>query len=282
MKQNSSILFHHMHKSLRGKYFCYLLLSIWAVICGFSVTDGSASDKLEYLTSFDPAKGFKPAQSDLTEIFLQIAGSLECYGSPEPYLRHMKAEHERIEAKYHAQLGTASKSFCPAYMTDDYFVNFASTWAKLSPKLDLESLTTRTGHTMRDAILGTRGTGTMLVDIFNRHQSQVYAAMTGKSKDTIGFDSLESELVKRLHFNEATIHDSSFTMAERDAVDFSLGAREEFVRLFAALDAKLTPAAAEQVKALILSMVIDVGRMAESELEIGLSERALDRQTAQK
>ena len=166
----------------------------------FSASSGAilfGADKPEYLTSFDPAKGFKPAQTDLTEIFLQIAGSLEYYGSPEPYLRHMKAEHERIEAKYKRQLGTASKSFCPAYMDDEYFAKFSEVWTKLSPKLGLDPLTKRTGNLIRDAILGTRGTGTMLVEIFNNHQARVYATMTGRANEPADFDSLKAELVKR-------------------------------------------------------------------------------------
>ena len=35
------------------------------------------ADRPEYFASFDPAKGFKPAQDNLTQVFLQIAGSLE-------------------------------------------------------------------------------------------------------------------------------------------------------------------------------------------------------------
>ena len=55
----------------------------WLVLACHTVA--FAGDKQpEYLASFDPAKGFKPAQSDLTEVFLQLAGSLEYYGSPEP------------------------------------------------------------------------------------------------------------------------------------------------------------------------------------------------------
>ena len=83
-------------------------------------TASFAADRSEYLASFDPAKGFKPAQTDLTEIFLQIAGSLEYYGSPEPYLRHMAKEHERIEALYLQKNGKAPTSHRPAYMTDEY------------------------------------------------------------------------------------------------------------------------------------------------------------------
>src|ERR1700710_154064 len=79
-----------------------------------------ATEPPEYLASFDPAKGFKPAQRDLTEIFLQIAGSLEANGSPEGYLRHVASEHTRIEALYREKFGKAPRSFRPGYMTDTY------------------------------------------------------------------------------------------------------------------------------------------------------------------
>ena len=57
---------------------CFACVAL--LFCGVSA---KAEPKPEYLASFDPAKGFKPAQRDLTEVFLQIAGSLEANGSPE-------------------------------------------------------------------------------------------------------------------------------------------------------------------------------------------------------
>ena len=138
---------------------------LFLAICGRVLPNATAADKPEYLASFNPGKGFKPAQSDLTEVFLQIAGSLEYYGSPEPYLRHMKVEHARIEAKYGERFHRASKAYWPAYMTDEYFEKFSANWNALAPKLGLVALTKNTGHNMRDAILGTRGNGTMLVEI---------------------------------------------------------------------------------------------------------------------
>ena len=68
--------------------------TVFAVVCGFlaalAAVDTRAAEPPVHSASFDPVKGFKPAQSDLTEVFLQIADSLEFYGGPEPYLRHMK------------------------------------------------------------------------------------------------------------------------------------------------------------------------------------------------
>lgn len=86
------------------------------------------TDRPEYLDSFDQAKGFKPAQRDLTEVFLQIAGSLENYGSPVPYLQHMATEHLRIEALYQQKKGKAPRSYRPAYMTDAYLAKLAANW----------------------------------------------------------------------------------------------------------------------------------------------------------
>lgn len=88
MKQNSRIMFNHAHKTLTYSYLRNIAFASFAAFLAVSgplYLCAAANSKPEYLTSFDPAKGFKPAQGDLTEILLQIAGSLEYYGSPEPY-----------------------------------------------------------------------------------------------------------------------------------------------------------------------------------------------------
>ena len=241
-----------------------------------------AAEPPEYLKSFDPAKGFKPAQSDLTEIFLQLAGSLEYYGSPEPYLRHTKAEHDRIEAKYRQQFGTVPKDYCPAYMTDAYIDRLTANWKILAPKLGLDALAKDIGNLMRDAITGTHGNGTMLVEIFNQHQAKVYAAMSGKEGEPADFDVLKSELISRLYLYKASIDDRDFKMAERDAVGFTIPIRGDVLTLFKKIDASLKPADAARIKAAILSVFVDVGRMAQSELQVSLAEHALDRQATAK
>src|ERR1700690_1023998 len=121
MKQNSSILFHPMLKPLRIRYF-RSVLSASVVACALLVgaCRGSAAEKPESLASFDPAKGLKPAQRDLTEIFLQLAGSLEFYGSPEAYLRHIAKEHTRIESLYSQKFGKYPNSVRPDYLTNQY------------------------------------------------------------------------------------------------------------------------------------------------------------------
>lgn len=276
-------MFHHTRKSLRNSYFRRLVLfALFASAAASNLTGGMAAtaDKPEYLASFDPAKGFKPAQGDLTEIFLQIAGSLEYYGSPLPYLQHMKAEHERIEAKYRQRLGRESKAYWPPYMADDYFDRFAANWNALAPKLGLEALAKNTGNNMRDAILGTRGNGTVLVEIFNQHQAKVFDSLAGKSHETADFDALKTELTARLYLDKSVIHDEHFTMMQRDAVDFTIGIQGPITELFRKLDAKLNPADAAEIKAAVTSAFIDVGRAAQSELEAGIVETALDRQAS--
>src|SRR5437867_5116798 len=113
-----------------------------ALFFGFILTCQTASfaaDRPEYLASFDPAKGFKPAQRDLTEIYLQIAGSLEYYGSPEPYLRHILNEDARIGALYRKNDGAAARSFLPSGMTAESIDQLSKNWNYLSPPLGLEA-----------------------------------------------------------------------------------------------------------------------------------------------
>ena len=240
------------------------------------------SEKTGYLASFNPAKGFKPAQSDLTEVFLQIAASLEYYGSPEPYLRHMKAEHDRIETKFRQRLGRGSKAYWPSYMTDEYFAQFAANWNMMAPKLGLEVLAKHTGNLMRDAINGTRGNGTMLVEIFNHHQAAVFDALAGKGSEPANFDALKKELISRLEIDKTVIHDQNYAIMQRDAVGFTIGIRGPINELFSKLDASLSPTDAAQIEAAITSIFIDVGRAAQAELEEAIVETALDGQSAPK
>ena len=278
-------MFHPVHDFLKNShlricgasFFVFLFLS-----CNIFNLRATPAEQPEYFASFDPDKGFKPAQADLTEVFLQIAGSLEYYCSPEPYLRHMKAEHERIEAKYRLRFGTEPKHFCPAYMDDAYFSQLSANWKLLAPKLGLEPLTKNTGHLMREAINGTRGNGTMLVEIFNQHQAKVYASMIGQGTAPSDFDALKADLVNRLEIGKAVVHDENYKIPQRDAVDFTTGIEGGFNRLFAAIDAGLKPSDAERIKGFVTSVCIDVGRVAQSELQIAIAEHALDRQTAAK
>ena len=231
----------------------------------------TAAEKAEYLDSFNPAKGFKPAQRDLTEIFLQLAGSLEEYGSPEPYLRHIAKEHARIETLYRRKFATEPKSYRPAYMTDEYINRLAANWNLLSPKLGLAPYAKEVGHMMRDAIKGTRGTGTIIVEIFNRHQDRVLDSMTGMGRQPADFGALRTELVTRLELDKKTVDEGGYEVARRDAVRCAIIIHGITMKLFAKLDQGLKPADAERVKTIITSIFMDVGAVAQSELQAGIS-----------
>lgn len=242
-----------------------------------SLASGHAAERPEFFAAFDPAKGFKPAQDNLTQVFLQMAGSLEFYGSPEPYLRHVADEHKRIEALYLRKNGKAPRSYRPAYMTDDFIDRLAANWKLLSPKLGLEPYAKDVGHMMRDAIKGTRGTGTILIDIFNQHQARVLDQMAGKGGAPADFETLKAQLITRLELDKAVVDEERYEIAHRDAVSFALGIDGVTKKLFKRLDQGLKPADAEGVKAILTSIILDVGQMAQSELEAGIAEWAVKR-----
>lgn len=239
-----------------------------------------AGESPEYLQSFNPTNGFKPAQKNLTEIFLQLAGSLEFYGSPEPYLRHVKSEHQRIEAKYQHETGKQPQSHCPAYMTDDYIDRFASNWNLLSPKLDLKPFTQDIGHLLRLAIKGTRDTGTIAVEIFNEHQKLVFNSIAGTGNESAGFGLLKSNLVARLELDRQNVNEEKYEIPRRDAVSYAIIIHGVTMKLFKKLDDNLKPADAERIKAALTRVFLDVGRAAQSELEAGIVEWAFDKETA--
>lgn len=251
---------------------CWLLLA-----CKTATLDG---EKPEYLQSFDPAKGFKPAQRDLTEVFLQIAGSLEYYGSPVPYMQHMAEEHQRIEALYLAKSGAAPKSYRPAYMSDEYLKRFAANWNFLSPKMGLEPFAKQMGDVMFDAIKGTRRTGTTIVEILNEHQKRVFDAMARKETEGADFDTLKAQLITRLELDKLAIDDRNYDIPRRDAVRSAIIMQGMTMKLFARIDQGLKPADAAKVKAAITSVFADLGTMAQSELQAGIVEWALEPQQA--
>ena len=239
-----------------------------------ALVTADAAEKPEYLASFNPAKGFKLAQRDFTEIFLQLAGSLEEYGSPEPYLRHIAKEHARIEALYRRKFDTEPKSYRPSYMTDEYINRLAANWNLLAPKRGLEPFAKEVAHMLRDAIKGTRGTGTIIVEIFNQHQTRVFDEMAGKGHHPADFESLRIELVHRLELDKATVSEGRYEVAHRDAVSYAIIIHGITMKLFAKLDRGLKPADAERVKTIITSIFMDVSGMMQSELQAGVSEWA--------
>ncbi|MFD2256858.1 hypothetical protein ACFSSA_09235 [Luteolibacter algae] len=142
-----------------------------------------AEEAAPYSPHFNPANGFKPAQRSLTDVFLQMAGSFERFGTPEPYLRHVMAEHARIDARY--KLATGKEvSRRPEYFTDAYLENLIATWKKLAPVLDLESLCRQSGRDMRLAILGSwnRPVSELVADEqqLNDQEKAAYRALLNK------------------------------------------------------------------------------------------------------
>lgn len=257
----------------------YFLMGFTAFLAFFGILPptATAADKPAYFASFDPAKGFKPAQSDLTEVFLQIAGSLEAHGSPEPYLRHMQAEHVRIEAKYQKQLGRKPESLCPAYMDAAYLDRSAANWQHISAQLHLDILARNMGQLMRLAVNGPDGKRTLLADVFQRHQQAVDAAMTGNTNVPMpGFDALEAELLKCLRLDDSPQPVAGLSADQQAVVQPAAQIRAAFLKIFSALDAGLPAADAEKVKAFLSGTLTDVGRMAESEIEAARVEASLD------
>lgn len=256
-----------MNRRMKSPVFIAAII----LACG---TVSFADANPEYLTSYDPAKGFKPAQRDLTEIFLQLAGSLEAKGSPVPYLRYVAAEHVRIENLYRRKFGKDPKSFRPPYMTDVYLEKLSANWNLLSPKIGLEPYAKDVGHMMRNAIKGTRGTGTIVVAIFNEHQTLVLDEMLGKGKEPAGFERLKGQLIARLELNNIDVDEWGFEIPRRDAVTFALAIHGVTMKLFKRVDEGLDEKAAASVKTYLTSVIMDVGQAAQSELQAGIAEWA--------
>jgi|GEM_PF-3342982 len=244
------------------------------ICCFFCRLSLVGAEPAEYLRYFDPAKGFRPAQVNLTNVFLQAAGSLECNGSPEPYLRHMQAEHVRVATKYKDKTGRELLGHWPSYMTDEYLDQVIANWNFLAPKLHLESLAKDAGRCTREAIRGTRNGGTILVGIFNHHQDLVIDAMQG-GKQGEGFEHLKATLTTELELNKDRVSLRGYEVARMDAVSYAVIFRGILDELYAKLDASLPPEKAAKLKGAVSSVFIDLGRVAHAELEIGMVEAAL-------
>lgn len=149
-------------------------------------------------SSYNPTAGFKPAQPSLTQVFLQIAGSLEATGSPEGYIRHMQQEHARISKKFAAATGQSHVSRMPAHMTPEYLDRLISNWKVLSPKLGLDALAMEAGRCTRKAIRGTTGKGTVVIKIFNEHQAIVANAIEKGIWEGADYEHLQSRLEAEL------------------------------------------------------------------------------------
>jgi|GEM_PF-3834702 len=153
MKQNPSILFHFMGTLSIFQKFRFAVAAFAAFFLFHATNATETTQPPPYAEWFDPAKGFGPAQPNFTKIFLQLAGSLEYYGTPEPYIRHIMAEHARIDALHNKATGKSNSSR-PDYLTDAYLENLIGGWNKLTPVLKLDNLCRQAGRDMRYAIQG--------------------------------------------------------------------------------------------------------------------------------
>lgn len=257
-----------VHKSLTP-----LIVAISLLAIAPSIEAQTRSASTEYLRFFNPAQGFKPAQTSLTQIFLQIAGSLEYYGSPVPYLRYIQAEELRIAAKYKAKTGRTMKSHRPAQMTDAYIGQLIENWNLLSPQLGLESFAKEAGLCAREAIRGTRDTGTIIVDALNQHQDSIAAGMEGGKKAS--FEELRTMLFQQLEWGKKAVDEEGYETARRDAVSYAFIFKGIRSKLYAKLDAGLPHGKSPTIKAAIDSVFLDLGHLAQTELELGVIESAL-------
>ncbi len=300
-----------------------------------------SNNQAEYLRFFDPANGFKPAQKNLADIFLQIAGSLEYSGSPELYIRHVQAEHARVSEKFAAKLGKPLPSRLPSHMKPEYIDRLIANWQIFSSKLQLDALAKEAGRCARLAIRGTHDTGTVAILILNEHQKLVADEMRSKPELTNRFEQLRARLETELEWEkpkpeqtpaEMAQREKALTEAERqeyavllsherfskaefsklehfyshgydklsdegknqmsqriwdgtrsgkpadirkDAIsaahDFHSALNQQFVKL----DARLPAETSAQVKTAVSEVFLDLGDMAQSELEIGILDWSL-------
>ena len=184
------------HKSLTPwiSIVCALLITVSTV----AMAQNSASP--EYTSYYNPASGFKPAQTSLTQVFLQLAGSLEHHGSPEPYIRHLQTEHQRVSALYEQKTGKPHRGRMPAHMTTEYLDQFIANWNSLSPKLGLNQLAKDAGRFTREALRGKDNNGTFVIEILNLHQEEIVNTMKQQGENGT-FEDLRSILATELRFN---------------------------------------------------------------------------------
>ena len=253
----------------------WLSIACCAVVALSQPGNAQESPSAAYLAYYQPAKGFKPSQTSLTQIFLQVAGSLEHHGSPVPYIRHMQAEHKRVSTLYEQKTGNAHPGRMPDYMTPEYLERSITNWNALSPKLGLDTLAREVGRCAREGIRGTRDSGTIVVELFNEHQELVMQGMKSGTAKGADFQRLRAKLETELEFNKPEVTLVGYETARRDAVRYALVMEGRFNTLFEKIDAALPPEQAKQVKAFVKGAFIDLARLAHSEFEIGILEWSL-------
>jgi len=212
-----------VHKSLTPQ-----ILPVCTAMIFIALTVISQDQGKPYSSFYSPEKGFKPAQANLTEIFLQLSGSLEYHGSPEPYIRHIQKEHARVSALYESKTGKPHNGRMPGHMTQDYVDRYLRNWNSLSQPLKLDAFAREIARCVREGILGTRLTGTCVVKTFNEHQAEVAKQMRGESSGTISFEELKKRLTNELEFAKQEVAMAGYETTRRDAVSYALVIRDRF------------------------------------------------------
>lgn len=128
-----------------------LLGGLWTFTIPHALSQTAVT--LPYIANFNPDKGFKPSQRNFEMIWLQLAGSLEHFGSPEPYLRHMMKEFERVDAASVKATGKAGTNR-PPFFTDEYIEREIKNWNTIAPTLALEGFSKNSGRNIRYAMMG--------------------------------------------------------------------------------------------------------------------------------
>lgn len=239
-----------------------------------AVIDQDAAGQ-SHTAHYNPSKGFKPAQANLTEIVLQMAECLEYHGSPEPYLRHIQKEHERVSLLYKQKTGKVHASRLPSHMTEAYVNKLIQNWNLLATSLGLNDFAKEIGRCTREGVMGTRLSGTLAVQIFNGHQKRVAEKMRGDLSASADFDDLKKRLRSELEFDKETINTGGYETIRRDAVSYALVIKDRFKRLESKIDASIKPEKAALIKEIVAGIFLDLGYMAQSELEIAILESAL-------
>ena len=251
------------------KTLLVFFLPVLALVCT------AADTQTEYHSYFDPAKGFKPAQRDLTAAYLQAAASLEHFGSPEPYLRHMMAEHERIRKLARTGLGKNAQTCRPAHMSDEHIEKLIANWNRLSPVLGLDAVAKEIGEDVRNGIRGVWDKGTMAVMLLNEHQQQVLADMASGKSRAIGFQQLQARMIHALELDKTEINTSGYEASRRDPVRYADLANARLVELRSMLGKKLPQEKAEPIAEAVRGIFIELAAMVHSELEAGIQEWSL-------
>jgi hypothetical protein len=245
------------------------------ILCLAFLGSAAAQRQPEYLQAFDPAKGLKPAQTNLTNILLQIAGILEETGSVESYIRHIQAEDSRVARMYAAKTGKTGVGRMPAHMTADYVEKFIKNWNTLAPALKLDEFAKEIGRCTREGITGTRLSGTLAVQLCNEHQAKVAMVMRGESNQAAGFEELRQRLNQVLQFGNPNVELNSKDTATRDALSYASVIADRFERMSQRIDSLAKPEKAEVIKRAINGAFLDLLNLAQAELEIGILESAL-------